>query len=142
MDVYAEEILDHYRHPRNKADSGSVKESAVVHTEKNPACGDEILLGLTVENEVIKSIKWEGEGCAISQAAMSMFSQELLGKTLNETEALTPKDVLNLLKVPISKRRIKCALLCLHTIHNALRKNRSERSLSWAETVGNAGDPS
>jgi nitrogen fixation NifU-like protein len=136
MDLYAEEILDHFRHPRNKTAASNLGGMTVVHEEKNPACGDSVRVGLTIESGVITRVSWDGEGCAISQAAMSIFSQDLAKKSVDETEATGPKHVLNLLKVPISKRRLKCALLCLHAVHNAIREYQGKLLLSWAETVG------
>lgn len=136
MDLYAENILDHYRHPHKKMDVGSRKWD-VAHEEKNLSCGDRLHVGLTIEDGVIKECAWDGEGCAISQAAMSILSEELTGKTIDEAAALQPSDIHDLLKVPVGTRRLKCALLCLHSLKNALHTYRSEQPQSWQETVGN-----
>ena len=122
MDLYAENILDHYRHPRGK------KEGVSGHKELNPTCGDE----LTID---IKDYSWDGIGCAISQAAMSMLAEEMEEMSQEDIEKLTKQDIFDMLGVPIGTRRTKCALLCLHTVKNALRKSRSEEMQTWVETV-------
>ena len=137
MDLYAENILDHYRDPRHKkVESGKWKvESAFTHSEANISCGDEITIALSIENDVVTSIEWTGAGCAISQAGMSMFSEELEGKSTDEILNLKKDDIYALLGVPIGPRRFKCALLCLHTVKNALRKHEGQEPQMWLETV-------
>lgn len=135
MDLYADTILDHYRHPRKKLKLQK-EQWKVMHQEENLSCGDVVKIGLRIEDDRISAIAWEGEGCAISQAAMSMLSEELIGKKMSDIQALSPNDILTLLGVPISPRRIKCALLCLHTLKNTMHFYRDEPSQSWQETVG------
>lgn len=134
MDLYAENILEHYRNPRNKWVVGS-GQWVVTHTEKNPTCGDELTVGLNIKNGVIKEIAWEGTGCAISQAGMSMLAEELGGKTTDEIDAMKKDNMYTLLGVPIGPRRFKCALLGLHTLKNAIRKSAKKEPQSWLETV-------
>jgi nitrogen fixation NifU-like protein len=145
MDVYAENVLDHYRHPRNKVPVTSnpclpnrqaQPATAVTHTEENLSCGDTVTIHLSIDNDRIAAISWDGTGCAISQAAMSMLSEDMNAKSASEVEALTPQNVYNLLGVPIGPRRTKCALLGLHTLKNAMRKNMGKELQNWTETVG------
>ncbi|MEK7563175.1 MAG: iron-sulfur cluster assembly scaffold protein [Patescibacteria group bacterium] len=137
MDVYAENILDHYRHPRNKNSEFRIPNSEFSsHTEENLSCGDTVTIHLSIKDDRIAEISWDGTGCAISQAAMSLLSEELAGKTVSEVEALIPKDIYDILGVPIGPRRVKCALLGLHTLKNALRKNVGKELQSWIGTVG------
>ncbi len=140
MDVYAENVLDHYRHPRNKKADGreQMAENSISHTEENLSCGDTVTIHLTIENNRIAAISWNGTGCAISQAAMSMLSEELHGKSVQDLEVLMPQNVYDLLGVPIGPRRTKCALLGLHTVKNVLRKYAGKELQSWTETVGSA----
>lgn len=132
MDIFAENILDHYRHPRSKGDLAS---PTVMHAENNPSCGDTITLHLTIKNDRITEVAWQGEGCAISQAGMSLLSEELSGKKLSEMDLLSPQTMRDLLGVAVSTRRLKCALLPLHTLKNALHLWRKEKTQSWNETM-------
>ena len=129
MDVYAENILDHYRHPRGKQ---RLAQPSVTHEETNVSCGDSLIVDLSIADGVIREIGWEGSGCAISQAAMSMLGEELAGKTIDAAGALDAKDVYDLLGVPIGPRRVKCALLGLQAVKNAIR------SYGEAQTPGNS----
>lgn len=132
MDLYAENILDHYRHPRLK---GNLSSPHLAHTESNISCGDELTLHLRVNADRVVTIAWTGSGCAISQAAMSMLAEEIAGKTIEELAALTPKTMFDLLGVPISNRRLKCALLALHTLKNVLHMRSGQPAQGWHETI-------
>jgi nitrogen fixation protein NifU and related proteins len=132
MDLYAEHILDHYKTPRGK---GLLADPSVTHTERNVSCGDAVTLNLDLKNGTICRLGWEGTGCAISQAGMSMLAEELEGKTAAEAAAISPKHLLELLGVPIGPRRMKCALLSLHTLKNALRAAEGKEPQLWRETV-------
>ncbi len=132
MDLYAENILDHYRHPRGKQ---LIPSPSVIHEEVNLSCGDSLTLHLIIANDRVTAIGWDGTGCAISQAAMSMLSEELTGKSLTEIDALTKENVYELLGVPVGPRRFKCALLGLHTLKNAVRKFRKEEPEGWTSVA-------
>lgn len=113
-DLYREIILDHYRNPRKK---GRLDPADVDYEEDNPVCGDHIHLTLQVdENDVIKAVGWEGEGCAISQASASMLYETLEGKTLAEAREIGKDDILEMLGIPLSPIRLKCALLSLKVL--------------------------
>jgi len=135
MDLYADNILDHYKHPRHK---NVMSDATVTHAEKNLSCGDTVTVTLKIDDDRVTEIGWQGEGCAISQAAMSLLSEELTGKTLAELDALTPDEMRAMLGIEIGNRRIKCALLGLHTVKNAIHTYRKEPLQGWMETVGNA----
>ncbi len=107
----------------------------MTHREENISCGDDLTIDLKINDGIIKDIKWRGEGCAISQAAMSLLSEDLIGMTVSDAEALKPDAIYALLGVPIGPRRFKCALLSLHTLLNTLRRARSEPPQNWLETV-------
>ena len=132
MDLYAENILDHYRDPRNK---GEGKEATISHSEKNISCGDEVTVHLTLKDDAVEKIEWEGVGCAISQAGMSIFAEEFEGHSTDALLKMKKSDIYELLGVPVGPRRFKCALICLHTVKNALRKNSGKNPQSWLETV-------
>lgn len=138
MDLYAENILDHYRNPRHRSPPpwGEGKgEGVIIHSESNPACGDDITVGINLRNGRIASLKWDGTGCAISQAAMSLLSEEFLGQPEKDIDAFAKENMLALLGVPIGPRRLKCALLGLHTCKNCLRKVKRQEVLGWTQGI-------
>ena len=109
-DMYRQQILDHYRNPRNH---GSLPDPTFSHEGYNPSCGDELEFDveLAEDGETVERVAFSGDGCAISQASASMLSQELPGMTLDEIEELDRDDVLELLGVEVTPMRIKCAVL-------------------------------
>ena len=133
MNVYADHILDHYRSPRGR---GDLQAATVTHEERNLSCGDALTLHIRIEDNVITQLAWTGNGCAISQAAMSMLTERLAGITIAQAAQMLPRDIFAMLGVPIGPRRLKCALLCLHTLKNALRQLHHEAVQSWLETMG------
>ncbi len=132
MDLYAEQILEHYRNPQH---TGLLQKPSVTHEEVNLSCGDSVTLSLHIKDGVIQGIGWVGTGCAISQAAMSMLSETLAGMQTEKAAQLTPADIHALLGVPVGPRRTKCALLGLHTLKNALHSLAGTPSQDWSETV-------
>ena len=119
MDVYAENILDHYRNPRGTCDI-TATDFAIQHKESNPTCGDTITIGLTIKDGVIQKIGWQGSGCAISQAAMSLLYEEFHHAPVDVVLDVSKDDILELLGVPVSNRRLNCALLGLKALQKAL----------------------
>lgn len=113
-DMYREIILDHSKNPRNHG----ILDSANIDFEgHNPLCGDRLRLTLRVdENDRIIEVGWSGEGCAISQASASMLGEEILGKSLEEVRAISKEDIFEMLGIPLSMNRIKCALLSLKVL--------------------------
>lgn len=120
MNIYAANIMDHYKHPRNK---GSLLQADVTHHEINHSCGDDISVSLKIDRDLIKQIKFDGQGCAISQAAISILTEELAGKNAREVLAYDFDYMKKLLGVPISERRYKCAMIGLSAIQKGVEKN-------------------
>ena len=114
---YREYILEHYRNPRNY---GKLEHPDVHAEDSNPLCGDQLGMDLQVEGDVVKEVRFQGRGCAISQSAASMLSEMIEGKTVAEVRALGKDDVLEALGVPISPARTKCAFLSLRVLHRGL----------------------
>ncbi len=113
-DLYREMILDHYRNPRKKK---LVSPADIDYAEDNPVCGDHIHLTIQLdENNVVKDLGWDGDGCAISQASASMLYETLVGKTLEEVRKIDKDQILEMLGIPLSAVRIKCALLPLKVL--------------------------
>lgn len=109
-DMYRQQILDHYKNPRNY---GELDDPTFTHVGENPMCGDtiEIDVRLDEDEEVIENLAFRGDGCAISQAAASMLSEMLLGKTIEELDEMDRDDMIDVLGVDISPMRVKCAVL-------------------------------
>jgi nitrogen fixation protein NifU and related proteins len=114
---YREYILDHYRDPRNY---GKLEHPDVHSEDTNPLCGDQLSMDLQIEGDRVTEVRFQGRGCAISQASASMLSEMIEGKTLEEVIALGKSDVLEALGIPISPARTKCAFLSLRVLHSGL----------------------
>lgn len=118
MDLYTEIILDHYKNPHNK---GRLKKPDATAIEHNRTCGDKIRIDLKFDKaNRVSEVSFEGIGCAISQAAASMLTDELLGLSKTKISKFSPEKMLKLLAIPIGPGRLKCALLALHTAKKAI----------------------
>ncbi len=112
--LYQENILDHYRHPRNH---GVLEDADVSHEEYNPLCGDRLTIQLKIgPDDRVEAVRFHGHGCAISQASASMLTEMVEGKTLDEVKAIQKQDILDALGIPIGPVRLKCALLSLKAL--------------------------
>jgi len=116
-DFYKEHILEHYRHPRH---FGHLETATCAFEDRNPLCGDELRVELLVdETGIVRDIRFSGKGCAISQAAMSMLSDIVLQRSVEEIARLPKESVLDELGIGISPARMKCALLGLKVVKSA-----------------------
>jgi nitrogen fixation NifU-like protein len=119
-DFYREVILDHYKHPRNY---GTIEEPHAYAEGQNPLCGDEVSIYLTFDgNDKISDVKFSGRGCAISQAATSMLTEHLKGKTAEQAAALDKEELLGEIGIPLTPIRLKCAILGLGVLKVALHR--------------------
>lgn len=115
-DMYRDYILDHYKNPRNQ---GELAGATNTYADSNPLCGDELSMALRIEDDRVADVRFNGKGCAISQASASILTEEIKGKTLDEVKAIDKDHILENLGIPISPARIKCALLSLKTLKGA-----------------------
>ena len=116
-DVYKENILDHFRNPRN---FGEIVEAEIKHSELNSVCGDLVKLFVKLKDGKIIDAKFKGNGCAISMASTSMLTEKLKGKTLEEVKKITQEDIVEMLGIKLGVVRMKCGLLCLNTLNKGV----------------------
>lgn len=113
-DLYREQIIDLYDNPLN---FGELDPHDFSYEEDNPLCGDVIRIDVRLdEEERIADVRWRGEGCAISQASASLLTEDVKGMTLEEVKAFPKERLLDLIGVPLSMARVKCALLSLKVL--------------------------
>jgi len=119
--LYRELILDHYKNPRNHG----LLEPADGRAEgQNPLCGDEISVSVRLgDGGVIEDVGFEGRGCAISQAATSMLTDLVKGRTAEDVASMPKEELLDELGIPLTPVRLKCAILGLGVLRLALHKS-------------------
>ena len=113
MDLYREEILEHWRNPQN---FGEIEGADLMVEQVNPLCGDQVVFYFKIKEGKIKKVSFVGGGCAISIAAASMLSGAIRGKSVSAISKITGQDVLKLMGGPIAPARLKCAFLALEAI--------------------------
>lgn len=123
-DMYHENILDHYKYPRNK---GKIKCNACF-SDSNPLCGDKLEFFLKIEKDKILNISFEGSGCAISLASASMLTELLKGKDIDFVKSLKNEDIYDMLGIDLTPSRVKCALLSLKVAKMAVYKHLGEET--------------
>ena len=112
--IYREQIIDLYQNPLNY---GELEAADWSYEEDNPLCGDVIRIDVKLdENGRVADIAWSGDGCAISQASASLLTDEMRGKTLEEVRNFDKDELLELIGIPLSMARVKCALLSLKVL--------------------------
>lgn len=117
MNIYRDIILDHYHHPHNKGKIGHPDNSVLTN---NPLCGDKIGMTITYDKNIIKEIKFSGEGCVISQASASMLTDYAKNKSKQELKKLDSKFIIKMLGIDLGMNRIKCAVLPLEALQKLL----------------------
>ena len=111
--IYSEIILDYYRHPRNKV---SLSPHQIHAKDSNPLCGDVIEIQMQLDNGNVTDVRYNGQGCAISQASASMLTELVKGKSLEEVRKISKEEILSLIGGELSAVRLKCALLSLKVL--------------------------
>jgi nitrogen fixation NifU-like protein len=114
--LYRDYILEHYKNPRNY---GELEPHDLEFHDVNPLCGDELGVHVRVEDGKIADLRFHGQGCAISQAAASISSDELIGMDVSEIPELSADWIIEQLGIEISPTRRKCALLSLKVMRGA-----------------------
>jgi nitrogen fixation NifU-like protein len=112
--IYREQIIDLYQNPMNY---GSLDPADFDYEEDNPLCGDVIRITVQLDDdERVSDVRWEGQGCAISQASASLLTEEIKGLTIQEVKEFSKEQLLDLLGLQLSMTRVKCALLSLKVL--------------------------
>lgn len=116
MDIYREEILEHWQNPMN---FGEIDNADLIIEQINPLCGDEVTFFFKFDGKGkkrIKQVKFIGEGCAISIASASILSEKIRGKSIEAISKITGEDVFEMLGGSVTPARLKCAFLPLEAI--------------------------
>src|SRR5437763_14573169 len=119
--LYREVILDHYKNPRGH---GLIDDPDAQAEGQNPLCGDEVSIYVAFgeDGDTIGEVRFSGRGCAISQAATSMLTEMVKGRSAQEVATLPRDELLDGIGIPLTPVRIKCALLGLSTLKLASHK--------------------
>lgn len=123
--LYRENIMDHYKNPRN---TGHVESCSFSKKDFNPLCGDEVEMFVnTVDGQIgmdskINEVRFIGRGCAISQASSSMLTEYVKGKTLKEVIDMNTDNIKEMIGTDVGPARIKCAMLPLRALQKGIIK--------------------
>ena len=120
FEMYQDNILDHYENPSHQ---GTLEHPTFEIRDLNPLCGDEVRIQARLDDESrLVAVRFEGKGCVISLAAASMLMEEVEGKTLDEVKKMGRQAMLDLLGVPLTMMRVKCAMLPLRALEKAIHR--------------------
>jgi nitrogen fixation NifU-like protein len=113
-DLYREVIIEHYKNPAYR---GKLDPNDISFADNNPLCGDHIQIDLRLDSSgVVTDARFDGHGCAISQASADLLLESIIGKPLEEVKKLNKEYVLELLGIDLGPVRLKCALLSLKVL--------------------------
>jgi len=124
MSIFREEILDHYKHPRN---FGELPDATARAEEENMPCGDHIAIGIKVSDDQITDVKFSGSGCALSTAVTSMLTEDIKKETLAQVETLKENDILQYVGGSVTSGRVNCVLLGWKTLKKAITQVGARR---------------
>lgn len=122
MDIYREQILDHYKNPRN---FGHLSKPDAKVEEGNVTCGDRIVIEINVKRVTgdglrVADVRFSGEGCAISQASASMLTEKVKGMRVDDVMKLEAADITAMLGTTLTPSRMRCATLSLEVLNKAV----------------------
>lgn len=113
-DLYREVIIEHYKHPSYR---GHLDPHDIQFEDNNPLCGDHIEITLQTNTDgTVKDARFDGHGCAISQASADLLIESIIGKPLEDVKLLNKQDILDMLGIDLGPVRLKCALLSLKVL--------------------------
>jgi len=124
-DMYQDHILEHYESPYNRM---LLEDPTLEFRDLNPLCGDEVRVQACLDDHGhLAKACFDGKGCIISLAAASMLMEAVEGKTLAEIKQMDRQEMLDLLGVPLTTMRVKCAMLALRTLQKAIHVYEGEQ---------------
>jgi len=119
--LYKQEIIDHYKNPRNFGAVGEVRKMTWHVDVANVSCGDELSMGLEVADGKVEDVRIFARGCAISVASASILSEKVKGQTVEKLKGFTVEDVLSLVNMQKTSPRVKCGLLSYEALKELLK---------------------
>jgi len=133
MKIYHDLLTDHYRNPRNK---GRLEKPDFASAQFNPSCGDSVLFEGSIRDGRLTAVAFEGAGCVISQAAASLLSEKVIGKTLETIQKLDTAFMKELVGIPLGPVRLKCALLPLQALQDGITRYLEHADAQSPKAVG------
>lgn len=121
MKMFNDQVMDYYRHPRNRK---RLEKPDFSSDESNPSCGDNVIFDGTVNDGQLSELSFEGTGCALSMASASMLTEACVGKTLDEILALDKAFIIAMLGLELGPNRMKCAILPLKALQQGVMNYR------------------
>jgi nitrogen fixation NifU-like protein len=113
-DLYREVIIEHYKNPTYR---GRLDPHDISFEDSNPLCGDHIVIDLRVDGDnKVTDARFDGHGCAISQASADLLLESIIGKSIDEVKSMSKQNILDLLGIDLGPVRLKCALLSLKVL--------------------------
>jgi nitrogen fixation NifU-like protein len=120
FNMYQEHILDHYEHPSHR---GTLAQPTLEYRDLNPLCGDVVCIqGRLDAQGCLADVCFDGHGCVLSVAAASMLMEVVQGKTLAAVKTMDRQTMLDLLGIPLTAMRVKCAMLALRALGKAIHR--------------------
>ena len=124
MNMFNENVMDHYRHPRNR---GRLENPDFSSDDTNPSCGDNVVFNGRIQDGALVELFFEGRGCALSMASASMLTQVCQGKKLQEILSLDKKFIIDMLGLELGPNRLKCAILPLKVLQQGVTSYLKEQ---------------
>ena len=121
--LYQEELIEHFKYPCNNK---VIENPDFMCAQFNPSCGDKVSIMGKLDGDTITDIGFQGSGCVISQAAASMLTEECIGNDIAYAKSLDQTTIKNMVGLDLGPTRLKCALLCLHALHDALKNSEKK----------------
>ena len=113
-DLYREVIIEHYKNPAYR---GRLNPNDISFADDNPLCGDHIQIDLRVDGDgIISDARFDGHGCAISQASADLLVESIIGKSVEHIKSMGKQQILDMLGIDLGPVRLKCALLSLKVL--------------------------